>query len=156
MSHFLVVKAPFLLVKSQSQTTIMNYIVYIPNNPKLWRSTLQNLVVTYIITYIYIIIYIVYIYIYQYIYIYIDIMYMIWYTVYSIFSHLSASPTTPWAQLLGLDSAASALAACAPPRAARRRRELLAISFSRSCQPTRTSRFRGNFDLGICWFFWGF
>ena len=146
MSHFFVVKAPFLLVKSQSQTTIMNYIVYIyiSNNPKLWRSTLQNLVVTYIITYIYIIIYIyMYIYICMYIYIY--------RYVYSIFSHLSASPGTPWAQhLLGLDSAMSA---CAPPRAACRRRELLAISFSRSCQPTRTSRFRGKFDLGISDFF---
>ena len=89
--------------------------------------------------------------IYRYIYIYIH-MYMIVYVlciyvycIQYIFPSVSITGHTPQ-QLLGL---ASALSACAPPRAARRRRELLAISFSRSCQPTRTSRFRGNFDLGI-------
>ena len=138
MSHFFVVKAPFLLVKSQSQTTIMNYIVYIYIYIKQSQTLEINITKSCCHLYNHLHIY-NYIYICMYIY------------VYSIFSHLSASPGTPWAQhLLGLDSAMSA---CAPPRAARRRRELLAISFSRSCQPTRTSRFRGKFDLGISDFF---
>ena len=72
---------------SNNYHELYSVYIYISNNPKLWRSTLQNLVVTYIITYIYIIIYIC-IYIYVCIYIY---RYM--YTVYfPIFQHHRAHP----------------------------------------------------------------